>query len=311
MLDKRQTGTNLARMENLQTPSSAGIEILPTDAALGAEVRGVDIAHIDARAFEIVRRAWYDHLVLVFRNQEVTDDQHIAFSCRFGELDDAPINKLGRPWLPQQPKVNVISNIVESGAPIGALGAGEAIWHTDMSYRREPPAAAILRAIEVPDTGGDTWFANMYAAYDALSPTMKERAARLRVLHDSSLDSTGERRKGAPPVADPREAPGARHPMVRRHPITGRFALYLGRRRNAFIIGVDLAESERLLDELWAHATQPEFVWAHRWRAGDVVMWDNRCTVHRRDAFDDTLRRRMHRTQVRGEAVTGWIGEPD
>ena len=292
-------------MESVRTEPQPRVEIVPAGAALGAEVRGVDIARLDERTLETVRRAWHEHLVLLFRDQEVTDEEQIAFSQRFGELDDAPINKLGRPWLPGQPKMNVISNIVERGAPIGALGAGEAIWHTDMSYREEPPAAAILRAIEVPEAGGDTWFANMYAAYEALSPAMKDRVAGLRILHDSSLDSTGERRKGAPRIADPRAAPGARHPAVRRHPETGRPALYLGRRRNAFIVGLGLAESERLLDELWAHATQPRFTWAHRWRAGDVVMWDNRCTVHRRDAFDERLRRRMHRTQVRGEAVAG------
>ena len=292
-------------MGNVRTARRTRVDIVPTGAALGAEVRGVHIAHIDERTLDIVRRAWHDHLVLLFRDQDVTDEEQIVFSRHFGELDDAPINKLGRPWLPRHPKMNVISNIVEHGAPIGALGAGEAIWHTDMSYREEPPAAAILRALEVPEAGGDTWFANMYAAYDALPSAMKERLAGLWILHDSSLDSTGERRKGAPPVVDPRAAPGARHPAVRRHPVTGRLALYLGRRRNAFVVGLDLAESERLLDELWAHATQQRFAWSHRWRTGDVVMWDNRCTVHRRDAFDDRQRRRMHRTQVRGGAVAG------
>ncbi|MBT5413335.1 MAG: TauD/TfdA family dioxygenase, partial [Rhodospirillaceae bacterium] len=159
----------------------------------------------------------------------------------------------------------------------------------------------MLHAREVPETGGDTHFMNMYAVYDAL-PADLDEAVRGRVLnHDSSYDSSNNLRPGAVEVTRACDAPGARHPLVRRHPETGRPSLYLGRRKNAWIVGLEDAESERLLDRLWAFAAQPEFAWFHRWRSGDVLMWDNRCTMHRRDSFDPATRRVMHRAQVKGE----------
>jgi taurine dioxygenase len=277
-------------------------EVVPSGAALGAEIRGVDLSHLDDGNFRLIEQAWFDHLVLLFRGQNLDDDQHIAFSRHFGPLDKAPNNVMGRPWLPAYPEMVVVSNIMEDGLPVGALGHGEAIWHTDMSYAEAPPSAAILRALEVPDGQGDTWFANQYMAYDTLPEAMKQRIAGLKAVHDSSVTSAGNQRKGAPVVVDPREAPGAHHPLVRTHPRTGRKALYLGRRRNAYIVGLGLEESEALLDELWQHATRPELTWRVRWRVGDVVIWDNRCALHRREAFDGQTRRRMHRTQIGGDA---------
>ena len=140
----------------------------------------------------------------------------------------------------------------------------------------------------------------MYLAYETLPASLRDRIATLTANHDSSYTSAGTLRKGFDAVTDVSQAPGAKHPLVLRHPATGRKALYLGRRRNGYVVGLPLDESEALLDELWAHASKPEFAVAHRWRRGDLVMWDNRCTMHRRDSFDPAARRILHRTQLAG-----------
>jgi taurine dioxygenase len=193
----------------------------------------------------------------------------------------------------------VISNIKVDGTPIGGLGDGEAIWHADMTYVDEPPMGAILYALEVPPSGGDTFWANMALAYEKLPDALKTRIAGRSAIHDATYNSAGDRRKGYAEVTDPRQAPGARHALVRPHPETGRPCLFLGRRRNSYILGLSLDESEALLDALWAHATQVQFTFRQQWRTGDVVMWDNRCTLHRRDPFDASARRLMHRTQLK------------
>jgi taurine dioxygenase len=159
--------------------------------------------------------------------------------------------------------------------------------------------AAILHALEVPPVGGDTYWANMYLAYETLPASLKGEVERRMAVHDATYNSAGMLRKGYQDITDPREAPGARHPLVRVHGETGRKSLFLGRRRNSYIIGLSLAASEALLDELWAHAAQPQFIFRQQWRPGDVLVWDNRCTLHRRDAFDPSARRLMHRTQIK------------
>ena len=158
-----------------------------------------------------------------------------------------------------------------------------------------------LFALEVPPAGGDTGFANMYLAFDTLPEDLRRQVEGRLCRHDSSRNSAGELSRGHSEVTDPRAAPGANHPIIRTHPLTSRKALFLGRRRNAYIQGLSLAESEALLDELWAHATRDEFSWYQQWRAGDLILWDNRCVMHRRDAFDPAARRVMHRTQIKGD----------
>jgi taurine dioxygenase len=271
--------------------------------AIGAEIGGIDLSRpIPEDTFAEIRAAWLEHLVLRFRGQRLTDPQVLAFSRHFGELDPPGPNPLGRPFLADHPEMNVISNIKEKGVPIGGLGDGEAIWHADMTYIERPPMAAILYAIEIPPAGGDTYWANMYAAYDALPAELKGKIEGRVAVHDATYNSAGTMRKGYKDVTDPREAPGARHPLVRTHPETGRKCLFLGRRRNSYIVGLGLDESEALLDELWRHATQPQFTVRQQWRVGDVMVWDNRCTLHRRDAFDPAARRLLHRTQIRASA---------
>ena len=278
------------------------MDVKPTGAALGAEIRGVDLKHVDDATFAAIHRAWVDNLVLLFRGQALTDEDLIGFSRRFGELDWAPVQETGRRFVEGHPEIYVVSNVIENGVPIGSLGAGEAVWHTDMSYLPDPPKASMLYALEVPPAGGNTGFVNMYAAYEAMPPALKRRIEGLKLKHDGTYNSGGYVRQGVEAVDDPVTSPGAVHPLVCTHPDSGRRVLYLGRRRNGYIMGLPLAESENLLDELWTYASRDEFTWYNHWRVGDLVLWDNRCTMHRRDPFDASARRIMHRTQVKGEA---------
>jgi taurine dioxygenase len=275
--------------------------IHPTGKALGAEIQRVDLKRLSDADFAAIHSAWLDRLVLLFRGQQLTDEDFIAFSRRFGGLDWAPIQETGRRFVDGYPEIYVVSNVVENGVPIGSLGAGEATWHTDMSYLEDPPKASMLYALEIPPGGGDTWFCNMYLAYEFLPAPLQQRIQGLQVKHDGTYNSGGYVRQGVTAVDDPVTSPGTYHPLVCTHPETGRRGLYLGRRRNAYIAGLPLAESESLLDELWSLATRDQFTWHNEWRVGDVVLWDNRCTMHRRDSFDPAARRVMHRTQIKGE----------
>jgi taurine dioxygenase len=276
------------------------MQILPNSGGIGAEVIGVDPAELSDAGFDAVYRAWLEHSVLLFRDLTLSDDRLISFSRRFGELDLAPVQETGRRFVEGWPELYVISNVVEDGKPIGSLGSGEAVWHTDMSYLEDPPIASILYALEVPPTGGDTAFVNMYSLYEALPETLQRYISTLRVKHDGTYNSGGYIREGVRETDDPRESEGTFHPLVRTHPETGRRVLFLGRRRNAYVEGLDLADSEALLDELWEYVDYEELTWQHVWRVGDLVLWDNRCTMHRRDPFDPSERRVMHRTQVKG-----------
>ncbi len=285
-----------------ESQTGAALDVVPTGGGVGAEVRGLDLRGIDDATFAAIERAWIAHSVLLFRGQTLTPDDLIAFSRRLGGLDLAPIQETGRRFVDGMPELYVVSNVMVNGEPIGSLGAGEAVWHTDMSYLPEPPKASLLYALEIPPSGGDTSFVNMYTAFDTLPEDLKARCIGLKVKHDGTYNSGGYVRQGVIPTDDPRESPGHLHPLVCTHPESGRRMLYLGRRRNAYIDGLDLAESEALLDAIWAHACQAQFCWTNQWRVGDLVMWDNRCTMHRRDPFDNSARRVMHRTQVKGAA---------
>ena len=268
----------------------------------GAAISGVDLRHISDSDFAAIHRAWINHQVVLFRGQTLTDVDLIAFSRRFGDLDHAPVQENGQRTAQDMPEIYVVSNVIENGVAIGSLGAGEAVWHTDMSYLPAPPKASMLFALEIPPAGGDTWFCDMYSAFETLPRELRQRALGLRVKHDGTYNSGGYVRQGVTPTDDPRQAPGTLHPLVCTHPESRRRMLYLGRRRMAWIEGLSLADSDALLDQIWAHATQPEFSFAHRWRVGDLVLWDNRCTMHRRDPFDAASRRIMHRTQIKGIA---------
>jgi taurine dioxygenase len=279
------------------------IDVMPTGAALGAELRGIDLRNLDAAQFAALKRAWHDHQVILVRGQTLDDQDLIAFSRRFGNLDLAPIQETGRRFVEGLPEIYIVSNVIVNGQPIGSLGAGEAVWHTDMSYLDVPPMASMLYALEVPAAGGNTSFCSMYAVYEALPDALKRRIAGLKIKHDGTYNSGGYLRQGVTATDDPLKSPGAVHPLVCTHPDTGRQMLYLGRRRNAYLMELELAESEALLDQLWDFVARPQFAWEHVWRVGDLVLWDNRCTMHRRDPFDASARRIMHRTQIKGSAA--------
>jgi len=279
------------------------LSIRNLDAALGAEVAGIDVSRpLSQGDIDAIDTAWSERLVVVFHDQELSDPQLIAFSKNFGELDPPGPNPYGQPFLKDHPELNVISNVVEDGKPIGNLGDGEAVWHADMTYVEVPPKAAMLHALEVPppEAGGNTYFANMFAAYETLPADLKKAVAGKVAVHDASRNSAGMLRKGYKEVTDVRETVGARHPLVRTDAKTGRKALFLGRRPNAYLLGMEVSESEALLDALWAHATQPRFAMCHAWRVGDLLMWNNLSVLHRRDPFDPKTRRVMHRSQIKG-----------
>jgi len=283
--------------------AAAAIDVIPTGAALGAEIKGSDLRNLNDTAFTRVLQAWHDRSVLLFRDQTLNDQELIAFSRRLGDLDWAPIQETGRRFVEGLPEIYVVSNVKVNGEAIGSLGDGEAVWHTDMSYLDMPPKASMLYSLEVPPTGGNTSFCTMYGIYEALPARLKDRISGLKIKHDGTYNSGGFLRLGVTATNDPRTSPGAVHPLVCMHPESGRRMLYLGRRRNAYLVGLELAESEALLDELWDFVARPQFAWEHAWRVGDLVLWDNRCTMHRRDPFDASARRVMHRTQIKGSAA--------
>jgi len=274
------------------------LEVRPLG-AIGAEVLGIDLARVTKAQVEAIKRAWYRHDVLVFRSQRLTDDHLLSFSRHFGALDSPPNQGAGRKSPAGYPEVYVVSNVLdEKGEPIGALGDGEAAWHTDMSYAAQPPDASMLYSLEIPPTGGDTSFCSMKAALSRMPKALIALVRSLDIKHDGTYDSGGNVRKGLVATNDPRTSVGTPHPVIIEHPVSGERALYLGRRLNAYVMGLALADSEQLLDELWSYVETA--VYRHRWAVGDLVLWDNRTTMHRRDAFDPKARRVMHRTQIKG-----------
>lgn len=269
---------------------------------LGSELCGVDLSKPLSEQDRLAIGAALDrHLVVVARDQRLSDPQLLAFSANFGELDPPGPNPYGEPFNKEFPEINVISNVIENGRPIGNLGAGEAVWHADMTYVDMPPKAAVLHALEIPpEGGGNTYFADMYAAYEAMPRELKSAVEDKTLVHDASRNSAGLLRKGYSEVRDVRETVGATHPIVRTDPLKRRRGLFLGRRPNSYIVGLQVAESEALLDAIWAHATQIRFTMCHEWRVGDLLMWNNPAVLHRRDSFDANARRVMHRTQIKG-----------
>ncbi len=273
---------------------------------IGAEVTGVDVTALGADDFDRLYRTWLDRSVLVFRGQSLTPATLVAFARRFGELEPPPGSEKDRreaAGAAEAKDMWIISNVVENGKPIGALGAGEAEWHSDMTYLPTPPTASVLYGREVPEGQGDTWYASMFAALERMPDDLRRRVEGRSANHDSSYTSAGDLRVGMDAVADVRRAPGAVHPLVVGHPETGRPALFPGRRTNAYVKDLPLEESEALLDQLWAWCTRAEFTYVHKWRPGDLLIWDNRSTLHRRDSFDPALRRVLWRCQLKGGAL--------
>ena len=286
------------------------MDVIPTGRALGAEITGIDLSKdVSATQREFIFNAWTENLVLLFRGQRLSFADLLRLRELFGPPGQAANQLLGlgrKKYLPDEvpDDITIISNIVDAeGKPLGALGDGEAFWHTDSSFTEKPISASLLHAIEVTEEGGETAFLNMYKAYEEMPADLAARIDGKYVNHSKVHNSAGVQRPEFADVTDPSKAPGVKHPIVRTHPVTGRKCLYLGRRLNSYIFDLSLDESEALLDEIWAHACQDKYVWQHKWRVGDLLVWDNRCTMHHRNAFAPNARRLMHKSTSAGEAV--------
>ena len=270
-----------------------------------AEVMDVDLGRISDSEFRVLYKAWLEFGVLRIRGQSLNDGELQRFSNRFGPLEEIPYGKISEEEKQKIKNryVTVISNIEVDGKPIGGLGNKEATWHSDMTYIEDPPPASILMSLEVPELGGDTHFSDQKAAYLSLPNELVSRIENLSIKHNAAHTSVGDLRRGFDPIKDPREAPGAIHPIVRTHDETQEKMLYLGRRELAYVVGFALEESEQLLNEVWRYAAMSENVWTQQWEIGDVIIWDNRRVLHRRDSFDQSQRRLMKRCQVMSSAA--------
>lgn len=269
----------------------------PLSPALGAEMIGIDLsAQMDDETFTDLRRAWLDaNGVMVFRDQHLTPDQHIGFSRRLGPLEK---HVLAKYLLPGHPEIYRVSNKVKDGVPQGREKAGT-YWHSDLSYMNPPALASLLYGIEIPPVGGDTMFCSLYAAYDALSPTMQAFLEGLTAVHDFAYASRGVFKAEQASAEQLAATPPVQHKVVVTHPETGKKVLFVNPGFTSHILGLHPGESRALLDFLFDHMTQPEMIYRHRWSERDLVMWDNRCTMHCAVAdYDNTGERYMHRTTV-------------
>lgn len=277
-------------------------EIRPFDAALGAEVVGLDLNQpLSSADFQRIHRAHLDHHVVVFRDQRITPAQQVAFSRRFGPLQ---IHVLHQFQLANHPEILIVSNVVENGKPIGLGDAGH-FWHSDLSYKEKPSLGSLLHAIELPAQGGDTLFANMHTAWETLPPALQRKVEGLRAEH-TYLARYAELQKRSPwrPNLTPEQIAQVKpvvHHVVRTHPETGRKALFVSEHFTTRIIGLPDEESRALLDELFAHSVKPAHVYRHQWREHDLVFWDNRSLLHLAGGTPDDLRRVMYRTTIEGD----------
>jgi len=280
------------------------MEVRKLGDVMGAEILGADLTRLSNAEFATIRDAFYEHQVLAVRTQNLTPAKQLAFSRRFGALED----QLNAHYtVPDYPEVLVLSNDMKDGKPIGLIDGGD-FWHSDSSHRDKPSMATILYAIKNPTTGGDTEFANMYAAYDALPEDMKRRIAGLKAVHAVSklknkrVTVSPRRPDGKDFYEIQKSLPDQFWPLVRIHPVTGKKALYVSPRFTIGIEGIGEKEADEILDYLFAHQVRSKFIYRHHWRDHDLVMWDNPSVIHRATggfAYPDV--RTMHRTVVAGD----------
>ncbi len=275
-------------------PRAMQLTVRPLSPALGAEVIGVDLSQpVDDATVARLREIWHQYLVILFRDQQLSEEDEVRFAEMFGP----PATIHTKQFVRSHPAVMLISNIREDGKPIGALPDGEMQFHTDQCHQERPAMASMLYAIEVPSVGGNTLFANGYTAYETLPAEIKRRIDGRQALNAYDYDTASTKR--GTQVAD--GVPSCVHPVVRTHPATGRKALYVNRLMTVRIEGMPAQESDELLETLFAHQERPEFVYEHVWRPGDLLMWDNRCTLHARTDFSAGERRLMRRVTILGE----------
>jgi taurine dioxygenase len=262
--------------------------------ALGAEIVDIDLRQpMDGETFQQILRTWHDNLILLLRDQQLSEEDEVGFAERFG-----PLAMIHTPqFVRTHPAVMLISNIREDGKLIGALPDGEMQFHSDQCYKKQPAMGSMLYAIEVPSSGGNTLFANAYKAYETLPESVKRRIDGRKALHAYDYDTAATKR--GTKLAD--GVPSYAHPVVRTHPATGRKALYVNRLMTVQIEGLPPDESDELLNLLFEHQENPEFIYEHIWRPGDLLLWDNRCTLHARTDFSADERRLLRRVTILGE----------
>ncbi|MHA1567248.1 MAG: TauD/TfdA dioxygenase family protein [Alphaproteobacteria bacterium] len=276
------------------------ISVTKTGDTFVAEVEGVDLSKpLDKETVEAIRQAWWDNSILVFRDQHISDDQHLAFSRHFGELQGHTV----KDWLlPTHPEILVLSNRGQGG--VKPLKNGGAYWHSDITYQAIPPMGSILHGLTVPPEGGDTLYVDMYAAYDALDDETKELIDGRVAIHNYKLRYLKMAEGGARPAPTAEQLAEWRdveHPVVLLNPDSGRKALFVNEGFTMTIKGMDKDESDALLQRLYEHSSNTKFIYAHKWRTDDIVMWDNRCTMHRATSYDaEKYDRTMHRTTIKG-----------
>lgn len=273
------------------------LELIPIRDNIGTEVRGVDVARgISDDDFERIYQAWIDTTILLFRGQKMSPEQHISFTKRFGEISAYTRSQFSDAT---HPEILVLSNIVRDGKPIGSAYSGR-VWHTDGHYLTQPPTGSMLYAIEVPPVGGDTWFANMCAAYAELPEVTKERIQDLKVVISRVQSRAYNYPDRPPPTPQERlEWVDVSHPIVRVHEVSGRKAIYAGGNVPWRIEGMSEEESAPLVTFVQEFSVQPRFTYRHQWQPGDIMLWDNRSAMHRATAYDHRLHRRlMHRTTI-------------
>ena len=284
-----------------------GFEAKPLNPKIGVEITGIDLSQpLSNEVLAEIRSLWVENVVAVFPNQMVDDDEHIAFSERLGELEKINMSALqseGRPEIYEATNLDKDGNIMADDHPVLTINRGNMKWHSDSSFKVVPATASMLHAYVVPEEGGETEFANMAAAYDALDEETKDLCDGLIAIHDFYW-SRRDVEEQAFTQAERDAIPPVRHPLIRLHPETGRKAIYVGSHTRE-IEGWDFAESRVLIDRLIAHGTRPEFIYRHDWQVGDIVLWDNRSALHRGLAFDDQReKRRLHRTTIAGAGPT-------
>ncbi len=270
------------------------MEVLPLSRALGAEIRGIDARNIGQATFKAIEKAWHEHLVIVLRGQELDEGAQVRFAERFGEL--SPIHTDHHSATNKA--VMYIGNRKQDGKMVGALPLGEMQFHSDQCYQERPAMATMLYSIEIPSAGGNTLFANGYKAYEALPPEVKRKLQGKKAVHVYDYGGGVLDRKA---MVSPEEGVSFAHPVVRTHPATRRKSLYVNRLMTHHIEALPEEESAQLLDLLFDTLERPEFIYEHRWQVGDVLLWDNRCTLHARRDFDPNERRWMRRVTIRGD----------
>jgi taurine dioxygenase len=281
------------------------IQVTPLSPACGAEIRGVDLTRpLAAETVQAIRDAWNKHIVLVFRGQEISQDDQLRFASYFGNLGErkrakTPLAKKIEGTKQTHKNVLLVTNIKEDGVPIGAFGEGEFWFHIDGGYTERPYRYTFLYAIELPSTGGNTMFSNMYKAYEAVPAALKDKLRARKAIHIHEYN----RAKQASHSGDISHLPHYHHPVFIRHPETGRQTLFVDRLMTVGIEGMDKAESDAIMTQLYDIGERREFIYEHEWKLGDFLMWDNRCTIHARTDFPKEERRLLRRCTVEGDLL--------